>query len=155
MGQVSHEQAELLLKLYDLRREARLREARAWITGQFSASTAEEMMEKYPPGSAANANIRMVLGYWEMACGILNRGLMDDELFFETGAEFWFVWEILKPVIPGMRAMYHDPGAFKQIEAAVGRLEQHLNRVAPGKVEAQRERVAQMRARAAKSAQAK
>ena len=154
MGEVTHEQANLLLKLYDLRREPRLREARAWFNSQFWAGSVEEMLQKYPAGSEANTNIRMVGSYWEMACGLVNRGLIDDELFFETNGEVWFVFERLRPLVAGFRAMYHNPLAYKQIEATVARLEAHWNRTAPGMVEAHRQRIAQMREQSAKAARA-
>jgi hypothetical protein len=154
MGEVTHDQANLLLKLYDLRREPRLREARAWFTSQFWANSMEELMQKYPQGSEANASMRMVGSYWEMACGLVNRGLIDDELFFETSAEFWFVFQRMKPFLAGFRTMFHNPNAYKQIESTVARIELHWNRTAPGMVEAYRERVAQMREQAAKAARA-
>ena len=154
MGKVTHEQANLLLKLYDLRREPRLREARAWFMSQFWANSAEEIMQKYPQGSEANASLRMVGSYWEMACGLVNRGLIDDELFFESSAEFWFVFERFRPILAGLRALYHNPIAYKQIEAAVARLEKHWKRVAPGMIEMNRERIAQMRDQAAEAARA-
>jgi hypothetical protein len=154
MGEVTHDQANLLLKLYDLRREARLREARAWFMSQFWPASMEEVMQKYPPASEANASMRMVGSYWEMACGLVNRGLIDDELFFETSAEFWFVFERIKPILAGFRSMFHNPNAYKQLESTVARLEAHWNRVAPGMVEAYRERVTQMRDQAAKAARA-
>lgn len=151
MGQVSHEQADLLLKLYDLRREAKLREARSWYMGEFQANSPEELLQKYPPNSAQNAQMRMVIGYWEMTCGFVNRGLIDDEMFFESNGEFWFVFEKIRPILPGLRAMFGNPIAFKHLEAAAGRLEQHWNRVAPGMAEYHRKRMAQMREQAAKA----
>jgi hypothetical protein len=154
MGEVTHEQANLLLKIYDLRREPRLREARAWFMGQFWPSSVEDMMQKYPPTSEANASMRMVSSYWNMACGLVNRGLIDDELFFENNGEVWFVFQKLKPILADLRAMFHNPSAFKQIEATVGRLEQHWNKTSPGMVEAHRVRMSQMRDQSAKAARA-
>jgi hypothetical protein len=155
MGQVDHDQANLLLKLYDLRREPRLREARAWFTSEFHADSVEELMAKYPPGSHANASMRMVTSYWSMACGLLNRGLIDDELFFENNAEFWFVWERMRKVVPALRAASHNPAAYKHLETAAERLEQPWNRVAPGTIEFHRQRIAQTRDTAAKPASKK
>ena len=154
MAEVTYEQANLLLKIYDLRREPRLREARAWYMSQFFPVSPEEIMQKYPPGSEANANMRMVTGYWDMVCGLLNRGLIDDELFFETNGEAWFVFEKIRPILAGLRAMFHNPNAFKQIESTVTRLEQHWNRVAPGMAESHRQRIAQMRDQSARAAHA-
>jgi hypothetical protein len=145
MGQVTHDQANLLLRLYELRREARLREARAWFNAKFWADSSDEMMNKYPPGSEENTNFRMVTSYWEMACGMVNRGLIDDEMFFESGAEFWFVWQKIKPIAAELRAMYHNPIAFAQMEATSKRIEVWWYRVAPKLVEGYRQRIAQMR----------
>ncbi len=84
MGQVTHEQANLLLRLYELRRESRMRQARAWFSSQFEASTPQDVASKYPMGSEESASLRMVISYWDMAAGMANRGLIDDEMFFEN-----------------------------------------------------------------------
>jgi hypothetical protein len=141
MGQVTHDQANLLLRLYELRREPRLREARAWFTGNFDAKTLEEMNKKYPPGSEGNVNLRMTLSYWEMAAGLVNRGLIDDELFFENSGEAWFVWERLHEVVPAMRAASKNPQAWGQLEALVKRMETWQERRAPGHTAALRQRL--------------
>jgi hypothetical protein len=154
MGQTNHEQAQLMLKLYDLRREPRLREARAWFISQFWVSSPEEILQKYPSGTDANASIRMVTSYWEMACGLVNRGLIDDELFFETNAEFWFVWEKIRAIAPAWRTMFKNPIAFRNLEAAAKRLEQWWSQVAPEVAEMSRQRLAVMRENAAKAARA-
>ncbi len=74
MSQISYDEVNLMLRLYDLRREPRLREARAWFVDHFHAGTPEEVMQKYPQGSQENTYIRMVISYWEMVAGIVNRG---------------------------------------------------------------------------------
>jgi hypothetical protein len=138
VGQVTHEQANLLLRLYELRREPRLRQARAWVVGQFEASTPEEVSAKYPMGSEDNASLRMVLSYWEMAAGLANRGLIDDELFFENSGEAWFVWEKVKNVVQLQRAGAKNPVYLAQLENLVKRFEQWREQVAPGWLEATR-----------------
>lgn len=141
MGQVTHEQANLLLKLYDLRREPRLREARAWFGQNFDAKTPEEMNRKYPMGSESNANFRMVVSYWDMAAGLVNRGLIDDDLFFESSGEAWFVWERLRALAPGMRAASKNPHAWGQLEALAKRIEEWQESRAPGHTAAMRQRM--------------
>ena len=111
MGQVTHDQANLLLRLYELRREPRLREARSWFFANFDAKTIEEMNQKCPPGSEANASMRMVTSYWSMVAGLANRGLLDDDLFFENGGEGWFVWAKIRDIVPAMREMFKNPHA--------------------------------------------
>src|ERR1700739_1461730 len=93
MSQISYEEVNLMLRLYDLRREPRLREARAWFVDHFHAGTPEEVMQKYPQGSQENTYIQMVISYWEMVAGIVNRGMINDELFFESNGEIWIGWE--------------------------------------------------------------
>jgi len=90
MAQVSYDEVNLMLRLYDMRREARLRQARAWFVEHFHPTSVEDMMEKYPQGSEENTYIRMVISYWEMVASIVNRGLINDELFFESNGEIWW-----------------------------------------------------------------
>ena len=141
MGEVTHKQANLLLKLYDLRREPRLREARAWFVQNFDAKTQEEMSKKYPMGSEANASFRMVVTYWEMAASLVNRGLIEDELFFENAGEAWFVWERLRALAPGVRAASKNPHAWSHLEALAKRMEEWQERRAPGHVATMRQRM--------------
>jgi hypothetical protein len=151
MGQVTHEQANLVLRLYELRREPRLREARAWFLADFEASTPEEFLRKYPPGSEENASARMVISYWEMAAGLANRGLMDDELFFENSIEGWLVWDKVKALASPQRAASKNPTYLAQLEKFAERFEAWRDRVAPGSLEAFQQTRANAR-RAAKSA---
>ncbi|HET9400617.1 MAG TPA: hypothetical protein VFO34_06675 [Candidatus Acidoferrales bacterium] len=144
MSEVTHDQANLMLRIYELRREPRLREARQWFVSKFVATNMEELAKKYPAGSEENASFRMVTSYWEMACGLLNRGLMDDELFFENNTEFWIVWQRLKNLAPLARTAYNNPRLYRNIESAVGRIEAYWQRTMPGYLETQTKRIAAM-----------
>jgi len=141
MGHVTHDQANLLLRLFELRREPRLREARAWFGQNFDAKTPEEMSQKYPMGSEANASFRMVLTYWDMAAGLVNRGLIDDELFFENSGEAWFVWERVRALAPAMRTASKNPHAWSQLESLAKRMEEWNERRAPGHLAVMRQRI--------------
>jgi len=66
-SQATYNDAELILKLYDMRREERMRAARAWFIANFAANSLSEALEKYPLGSDHNAYYRMVGTYWDMA----------------------------------------------------------------------------------------
>lgn len=153
MANDMYEKVNLMLKLYDMRREAKLRQARAWYLDQYSATTPEEMIQKYPPGSESNAFIRMVASYWEMCASIANRGLVDEELFFQNSGEAWVVWEKLKPVVPGWRAAFGNATIFAELEEFCKRFEAWREKKAPGSVERTRQMLAMMaqaRAQAAK-----
>jgi len=139
MGQVTHDEANLLLRLYELRREPRLREARSWFVANFRATTPEEMQKTCPPGSEANTSFRMVVSYWEMAAGFANRGLIDDEFFFENSGEAFIVWDRVKELVPAMRAMSKNPHAWGQLESLAKRMEVWQEKRAPGHVAALRQ----------------
>jgi hypothetical protein len=145
MGDVTHEQANLMLRLYELRREPRLREARDWFISQFQANTMEEVMRNYPPGSEGNVNLRMTLSYWEMAANIVNRGLIDEEFFFENTGEQWAVWEQIKNLMPAWRALFKNPELFASLEEHAKRLEAWREKRSPGTTAAIRQMLDRMR----------
>src|SRR5262245_14040621 len=96
----TQEQAQLHLQVYDLRREARLRQARDWFFKNYVVNTLEDAMRIAKPGTEGGALASMVLGYWEQACALLNYGLLHEDLFFETSGEFFGVWEVVKGIVP-------------------------------------------------------
>ena len=151
MGEVTHEQVNLMLRLFEERREPKLREARDWFGANFHVKSRDEMMKLCPPGSPANTYMRMVFGYWEMVASIVNRGLVDEEFFFETNQEQWMVWEQIKPVIGEMRAMFNNPKMFSNLEEHVRRLEAWREKRTPGATEATRKVMAAMMQEAAKA----
>src|SRR5229473_7755779 len=106
MAEVTNEQVNLMLRLFEERRERKLREARDWFGANFQVKTADDLMRVCPPGSPGSLYVRMVLGYWEMVASIVNRGLIDEDFFFENSGEQWVVWEQMKPVIGEVRTMF-------------------------------------------------
>ena len=144
MGDVNHEQVNLMLRLYDIRREPRLREAREWFMMNFHPTTAEELMKACPPGSQENAFMRMVISYWDMTVNIVNRGLIDEEFFFENSGEQWVVWENVKPVLNAWRTVFKNPHVFENLEKHCTRFEAWREQRAPGTSEAMRQMMAQM-----------
>lgn len=143
----THEQAQLHLQVYDLRREARLRQARDWFQQNYRAETIEEAMKIGAPGTEQGTFVGMVIGYWEQACALLNFGLLHEDLFFETSGEFFFVWELLKGVVPQFREAYKDPNMLKNLETAARRFEEWSDKRAPGHIAAMREYIQQERAK--------
>jgi hypothetical protein len=152
MGQVTHEQANLLLRLYELRRESRMRQARAWFSSQFEANTPQDVASKYPMGSEESASLRMVISYWDMAAGMANRGLIDEEMFFENSVEGWIVWEKVKAIVPAQRESMKNPTYLVQLEKFANRFEAWRERTAPGSLEAFRQARVTARRAAASSA---
>lgn len=148
----THEQAQLHLQVYDLRREALLRQARDWFQQNYNVQTIEDAMRIAPPGTETGAFVGMVIGYWEQACALLNYGLLHDDLFFETSGEFFGVWEQLKPVVPQFRKKFANPKLLANLEEAAQRFEAWSDQRSPGHIAAMRQFVQQARSKAAAAA---
>ena len=152
MANPTYEQAELQLKLYDLRRETRLRQARDWYFQNYWADTLDEAMRVAPMGTESGTFFMMVLSYWDQACAYLNYGLLHEDLFFETGGEFFGVWERLKPTIAEGRKRWSNPLFMAHLEKAANRFESWSEKRAPGQIAAMRQMMQQMRPKTGKAA---
>jgi hypothetical protein len=150
----TQEQAQLHLQVYDLRREAKLRQARDWFFQNYHVKTFDDVMRIAAPGTEAGAFAGMVMGYWEQACALLNYGLLHEDLFFETSGEFFGVWELLKPVVPQAREMFVSKHMLEHMEKAAQRYESWMERRSPGHVAAMRQFMQQMRPQSATTAKA-
>lgn len=135
----THEQAQLHLQVYDLRREDRLREARDWFQQNYRPKTADEAMRIAPWGTKHGNYVGMVTNYWEQACALLNYGLLHEDLFFETSGEFFGVWEMIKPVVPEFRKRFNEKTMFANLEKAAERYEAWSERRSPGAIASMRQ----------------
>ena len=148
----TYEQAQLHLQIYDLRREARLRQARDWFFKNYHVENFDEAMRLAAPGTEAGAFTGMVFSYWEQACAMLNYGLLHEDLFFETNGEFFGVWELVKGILPQGRERFADPQFLAHMEKVAGRYESWKERRAPGHIAAMRQYMKQMTPEPAKAA---
>ena|ERR1051326_2602877 len=109
-------EAELILKLYDLRRDATMRQARDWYFRHFQPETmADVNAVLYGDHSA---HLRMVTSYWEMAAALVNHGAISIDLFTDTNGEHISVFAKLEPLIPEIRAAY-GPQFFASLEKLI------------------------------------
>jgi hypothetical protein len=150
MGQVSHEQVDLMLHLYEIRREPRLRQAREWFMRNFHPQSLAERARLTPE---EDTHVRMVTSYWDMAAGLVRRGMIDEDMYFESNAEFWIVWDRLKPIANDARAIFKDPHMWENVEKLAVRYEHWRERRAPGSIAAMKEMMEQRRAAAARAGQ--
>ena len=96
--------AEISLRLYELRTEALMRQARAWITGEFWPATADEYFAvALNPADPHNPWLRQVLTYWEMAAAMVLHGAVSAELFVDCNAEGFFLLAKFSPIIEAIR----------------------------------------------------
>jgi hypothetical protein len=134
----THEQAQLHLQVYDLRREVRLRQARDWFFRNYVVETFDDAMRIAAPGTEGGALAMMVISYWEQACALLNYGLLHEDLFFETSGEFFGVWERLKPIVAEARDRFVHKQFLAHMEKAAKRFEAWMETRSPGHIAAMR-----------------
>ncbi len=128
------ESAQLNLKLFELRREPVLREARAWVTRDFNPETPEEMMAALQ--GEHNTRLRMVYGYWDMAASLVTTGAIDADAFRAAHSEIVGAFSKIQPFLPQLRAAMELPDLFRNMETVVmtapdaaGRLERTRKRL--------------------------
>jgi hypothetical protein len=148
----THEQAQLQLQIYELRREARLRQARDWFFKNYFPDSIDDSMRIAGPGTENGAFVMMVFSYWDQACALLNYGLLHEDLFFSTSGEFYGVWERVKPIIQQGRERFVNQQFLAHVEKAANRYESWMESRSPGHIAAMREWGKQMRAQSGKAA---
>jgi len=117
MPQATYDDVNLILKLYDMRREEKLRAARAWFSANFKPKSYAEFQQLCPVGSEPNAFARQVMTYWDMVGSFVNAGVLNRELFFQSGRELLFVWTRVQVFITDFRAAIKDPNFLENLES--------------------------------------
>ncbi|TMQ49142.1 MAG: hypothetical protein E6K71_05930 [Candidatus Eisenbacteria bacterium] len=103
MPRPTSDDVQLILRLYELRRDPELRRARAFMLSEFNPKSWEEIRPHYLTGDEVDRHFRMATSYWEMVAAFVNRGLLDEDLFFDTHGEDMVVWKKVEPIIDGGR----------------------------------------------------
>jgi len=113
------ESANLILKLYELRREATMREARNWMISFFPESAADVMQAMISPD--ASAYYRMVVSYWDMAASLVNHGAIDEEMFADANGEHVMVFSKIEPFLSELRETVGSPKMLSNLEKLIMR----------------------------------
>jgi hypothetical protein len=132
----TYDDARLILRLYEARREDRMRTARAWFVASFKPKTLGDLKALCPTGSDENASYRMVVSYWEMVASFVASGVLNKALFFESGRELLLVWERIRDVLPAIREDYKDPRYYANLEEVATDYIAYLNRRGPNTYQA-------------------
>jgi hypothetical protein len=111
------ESATLNLRLFEMRREPVLREARRWFTGEFNPDTFDEFVSLV--SSEHNASFRMVLGYWDMAASLVTTGAIDGDAFRAAHGEIVATFAKVQPFLAELRARSGESEFCRHIEAVV------------------------------------
>jgi len=134
-NQATYDDVNLIIKLYELRRDDRLREARKWFGG-LKVKTLAELQAACPPGSEQDASVRMVTSYWEMAASFITSGVLNQELFQQSGGELLFVWTKIQDMVPELRKTFNNPKYLSNLETVAKAMIDNLNRGNPKAYEA-------------------
>ena len=130
----STEQAELILRLYELRRETVMREARSFVGGAFLPKSVDELVSIVTKGGKETGFVLQVYGYWDMVCAFVLHGMLDEPLVYDTCQEMYFQFAKIQPQLAGFRKKLKLPEWM-----------QNLQTVAEGSAKG-RKRLAAMRA---------
>jgi hypothetical protein len=118
-SQATYQDADLLLKLYDLRREPVMREARAFIV-QFMPESADDILKIMRAwGAKEGAYIRQVSGYWSMVASLVNHGVLNEALVYENCGEMYLLYAKFKPFLASFREGMGTPDYLKGVEKLV------------------------------------
>ncbi len=145
-GKATHADAELVLRLYDMRREPVMREARKFIGG-FNPQSADEIIALIQAQTPENAYFRQVTSFWEMAAALVHHGAIHEGIFLDTQGEIFFVFAKFAPYLAEVRQKLENPNFLAQTEKLINHTETAQNKLA-----AFAERLKKMAARRAQAA---
>jgi hypothetical protein len=115
----SIQQAELILHLYELRREAVMREARSYVGGEFMPASADEFVQIVSAGGKLTGFVLQVYGYWDMVSAFVLSGALDEALVFATCQEMYFQYAKIQPYLADFRKKMGLPEFLISIERVI------------------------------------
>ena len=112
-----------ILKLYEIRSESLMRQARAWFLSDFNPQSGLEILALMQSGEKPSAFYRMVSSHWEVAAALVNNGGIDEKMFLESNSEHLVVFAKLQPFIAEIRETIGEPDYLAQLEGLVMKAE--------------------------------
>ncbi len=113
----SIQQAELILKLYELRREPVMRQARGFIGGAFLPQSADDFVAQVCAGNEQTSFILQVYGYWDMLSAFVLHGALTEPLVYDTCQEMYFQYSKIQPYLNEFREKMNLPEFLRSLEA--------------------------------------
>jgi hypothetical protein len=107
------------IELYKLRRDDKMREARAWFMTEFHPKSALEIVQHLLSGEKESAKYRMMTSYWNMACSFVNNGGIDEQIFLDSNGEHLVVFAKMRPFVNELREILGDPSYLLHLETLV------------------------------------
>lgn len=97
--------AMAILKLYELRRDEQMRQARQWYFTEFAPKNVSDIVKLFRDGERASANFRMVTSYWDTASSLVLNGAIDEKTFLDANTEHVFIYAKIQPFLAELRAL--------------------------------------------------
>lgn len=117
--EIAIRQAELVIKLYELRREPVMRQARSYIGGAFLPASADEMVALVVSGKPEGSYLLQVYGYWDMVAAFMLHGALDEGLLYDVCQEMYFQYAKIQPHLAAFREKINLPEWMRSIERVV------------------------------------
>ena len=130
----TYEDAQLVLKLYELRREDKLRAAREWFVGKFFPRSAADLEALYSAPGIENTYFRMVTSYWDMAASFVVRGVLNADLLLDSAGEMVLVWAKLENHLPEIRGKVVSTAFLSNLEKVMGSSDYARDRLVAARV---------------------
>jgi len=111
-----------ILKLYELRRDEKMRAARAWYFSEFAPKSAMDIIKLYRDGEQASAYFRMITSFWDMASSFVLNGALDEKMFLDASTEHIFVYAKVQPFLPEIRQLFGEPDYLINLEQLVRKI---------------------------------
>jgi hypothetical protein len=112
-------EAELILRLYELRREAVMRQARSFVGGTFLPQSVEEFVGVVSKGGTETGYVLQVYGYWDMLCAFVLHGMLSEGLVYDTCQEMYFQYAKIQPHLKGFRKSMELPEWMQNLEKVI------------------------------------
>ena len=119
MSSTPYESATLLIRLYELRREATMREARNWFSREFNPTTMDDVMQALM--GPHSGHFRMVISYWDMAASFVVNGAIEEQMFNDANGEQVGVFAKMEPFLAEYRTRIGNPKYLASLEEVVMR----------------------------------
>jgi hypothetical protein len=124
-------QAELILRLYELRRETVMREARSYVGGgTFAPRSTEELLALVSTGGTETGYVLQVYGYWDMVCAFVIHGMLSADLVYDTCQEMYFQYAKIQPYLKEFRMKMNLPEWMQNIEKVIEKSVKGRKRIA-------------------------
>jgi hypothetical protein len=121
-----------ILKLYELRRDEKMRAARAWFFTAFNPTSATDIVKLMLSGQEQSAHYRMITSYWDMAASLVNNGGIDEKLFLDANTEHLAIFAKLEPFIVEVREAFGEANYLAHLETLVMKIP-HAKQIMAGR----------------------